>query len=136
MEDESLHFVGKVAQKGLIECDGKILVCLGIGDTVWEFPGGRLHMGEDPQAGFTREIKEELNIDVAVVRPIHVCRSLHLKSNTWRILIFYLCKFTDNTDITVDRNEVTDMKWVTREELTTLPMFDDCREVADVYLRQ
>lgn len=36
------HFVGKIAQKAVIEHDGKVFVVRGIGDSLWEFPGGYL----------------------------------------------------------------------------------------------
>ena len=39
---------------------------------IWEIPGGRLDLGEDPFEGLKRETKEETNIDVQVLNPLKV----------------------------------------------------------------
>ena len=36
----------------------------------WEFPGGKIHQGESPEACVVREVFEELNIQIAVTRPL------------------------------------------------------------------
>jgi ADP-ribose pyrophosphatase YjhB (NUDIX family) len=123
MEDKDKHFLGNVAQKAIIERDGKILVCRGIGDKVWELPGGRLHTEEVPAEGIAREIREELGLEIKDIKPFRVERSFHYKSNAYQVLIAYTCT-CDSTDIQVDATELEEIKWVSKEELQTLPMFD------------
>ena len=61
-----------VAACALIDADGRVLLTRRPeGKTMaglWEFPGGKLHPGETPEAGLVRELKEELGIDVT-----HAC---------------------------------------------------------------
>ena len=134
MENRSNHFNGNVSQQAIIEKDGKFLVCRGIGDSVWGFPGGRLHKDEEPEKGLIREIKEELGIIVKIVRPIHICRSYHVKSKVWQVLIGYQSDILDDTNQKIDPTEIEEVKWISKEDLKNLSMFNECREIADIYL--
>ena len=62
--------------KALYVKDGKILFAKEAPHLAdkWELPGGGLDFGEDPREGLTREIKEELNLDVTSVseHPVYV----------------------------------------------------------------
>lgn len=132
-EDRSKHFVGNVAQKAIIEHEGMVLVCRGVGDDVWEFPGGRLHAGEAPVDGIVREIKEELGVEMENLKPLVVIPSFHYKSNMQQVFIAYTaaCK---SSEITADPSEVEEAKWISKEELHELPMFEDCDAAKHAFL--
>src|SRR5258708_23072190 len=85
-----------VVAVALIDVDGRVLLAerpegksmAGL----WEFPGGKVHDGETPEAALIRELKEELGIDVTasclapftfashgyaefhLLMPLYVCR--------------------------------------------------------------
>jgi len=52
---------------GVLEHNGKILICRRRADQPhplkWEFPGGKLELGESPNAALIRELREELGIE-------------------------------------------------------------------------
>lgn len=57
---------------GIIEKDNLILIAQRHRDDThglkWEFPGGTLKPGESGEDAIVRELKEELNIDVEIIR--------------------------------------------------------------------
>ena len=67
------------AALAVIERRGRILICRrwrgGFLGGYWEFPGGKRDPGESWEACLRRELKEELGIAVAGVRPL--CRLRH-----------------------------------------------------------
>lgn len=58
---------------------------------IWEIPGGRLNLGEDPHKGLKRETKEETNLDIEIVKPLNV-RYFTRDDNQTITLIIFLCK--------------------------------------------
>ncbi len=50
----------------------------------WEFPGGKLHEGEDPYAGLVRELREELAVEV------HTAERLMRYSHTYPERVVWL----------------------------------------------
>lgn len=54
---------------GVIRREGRILLSRrirGADAGKWEFPGGKLERGETPEQALTRELREELGIEVSV----------------------------------------------------------------------
>ena len=70
MKRKSHKHVRPKVVAAVIERDGKILVARRRKDIrfggLWEFPGGKLEAGEDPERGLERELREEFNVQTRV----------------------------------------------------------------------
>ena len=57
-----------VAAAALVDADGRVLICQRPEGKalagLWEFPGGKVEVGETPEACLIRELNEELGITV------------------------------------------------------------------------
>jgi 8-oxo-dGTP diphosphatase len=79
---------------------------------LWEFPGGKVEAGESLEAALEREIREELGVDIAVVREFfsvehdYADKSVHLH--------FFDCTILRGEPQLLD---VADMRWVRTAEL-------------------
>ena len=61
-----------VVAAAVVEREGRVMLCQRLPNAhnglKWEFPGGKLEPGESPEAALARELREELDIEVAVGR--------------------------------------------------------------------
>jgi len=80
--------------------------------TIWELPGGRLEIGEDPHNGIKRETKEETGIDIEVLHPINI-RHFKRTDNQKITMIIFLCKALHN-NINLSPEHV-DYDWIDLE---------------------
>ena len=118
MTDEKYLF--SVPQKALIEQNGKILIIKRSEKTKaypghWDFPGGKLEHGEEPEEGLEREVMEETNLEVKVGEPLF---SYLESKNAFAYIIVYRCKFLGGK-IKLS-HEHSEYKWVTKSKLKKL----------------
>ncbi len=73
----------------------------------WEFPGGKIEEGEDPEGCLTREVKEELDIDIAVLDIFHAV--MHRYEDRNILLLAYLCRHTGGEPVPL---ECSNIAWV------------------------
>lgn len=77
----------------------------------WEFPGGKIQTGESPEACISREIREELGIEVKVeglLEPV-----IHSYGEKWIRLIPLVCSIRSGE---VELRQHRAFAWISRKE--------------------
>lgn len=135
-EDPDALLLAHVGQKVLIKKDGKVLMCKGRDfDTLWDFPGGRIHKNEKPAQALVREVKEELGVDIEVGKPLYTCASNISKSNIPRYYIVFEGKIKNpDARFTLASDEIKEVRWVGESEVDSLETWDDWKVVLNTYL--
>ena len=95
---------------------------------MWEFPGGKLEVGESPEAAVVRECREECGIEVEVTEILDVTHHRYPEKDV--LLLFYRCALVSGE---VEHLEVADHAWVAPSELGDYPLPPaDARVVARI----
>lgn len=81
----------------------------------WEFPGGKIELGEIPEAAIVGEIKEELDTEIEVVKLLDTVEydypQFHLSMDC------FICKIKSG-DLVLKEHEAA--KWLTKENLDSV----------------
>jgi len=112
-----------VAAVALVDVDGRVLIARRPEGKpmagLWEFPGGKVHEGETPEAALIRELVEELGIDTeeSCLAPFtfasHTYETFHL------LMPLYVCRVWQGTP---RPREGQTLKWVRPMQLRDYPM--------------
>lgn len=112
-----------VTAAALIDQNGRILVqkrpdgkpMAGL----WEFPGGKVEVGETPEVALIRELYEELNISVEEpdIKPLAFASEALEEQHL--VLLLYICrKWTGD----VQSPDSLDLRWLPVDAIRDLPM--------------
>ena len=102
----------------------------------WICPGGRLEPGETIQEAIKREVKEETQLDISLVAPLHpfdrIVRSEDGKVTLHVIYIDYLARVTGGT--VRPGSDIGEARWVTREQIPEIwgELHDDTRRLLQI----
>ena len=81
----------------------------------WEFPGGKIEPGETPEEAIKREIKEELDTEIEIVKFLDTVEydypKFHLSMDC------FMCKVVSG-DLVLKEHEA--VKWLTKENLDSV----------------
>lgn len=114
MENVKFH----ITVKGIVVYNRKVLILKRVrpstdGLGFWELPGGGLEYGETPHEALIRELKEETNLDIKILKPVYTFTAIRPDYQTVGIG-FLSIPTNDNVIIS---EEHTDYQFVTSQEL-------------------
>jgi 8-oxo-dGTP diphosphatase len=78
----------------------------------WEFPGGKAHDGEELTSALVREIKEELSVEIKVVREFDRTITGDIE------LVCFVCDLVSEKPLS--STDHSELRWVSEKELGEL----------------
>ncbi len=106
---------------GVLTRGSRILICQrrphDLHPSKWEFPGGKVHEGEDGATGLWRELHEELGIDATIGAEITRTTFTYPNGRTVALQFFHVPEFRG----ALVNTQFQALAWV---ELTDLPAYD------------
>ncbi|MGO8954720.1 MAG: (deoxy)nucleoside triphosphate pyrophosphohydrolase [Rhodomicrobium sp.] len=112
-----------VVAAALIDGDGRVLLAQRPAHKehggLWEFPGGKIHAGETPEAALVRELKEELGIGVAASCLAPLTFASHSYGAYHLLMPLYACR---NWQGEPEPLEGQTLAWVRKDKLSSYAM--------------
>jgi 8-oxo-dGTP diphosphatase len=112
-----------VAACALLNGEGKVLIAKRpLGRPLaglWEFPGGKVDAGEDPETALIRELLEELGIEIVKADLVPLTFASHAYPEFHLLMPLYLCKRWRGS---IAAQENQELRWVKPDELSLYDM--------------
>ncbi len=114
------HSAGAIIRK-----EDKFLVIQSLGG-LWGFPKGHLEEGETIEQAALREVKEETNLTINLLKKSDFI-SYELKNGLKRVDIFVADWVSGMVEL--QETELSSFKWLTKEEVLNTLSFNDMKEL-------
>lgn len=117
-----------VAACALIDADGRVLLTQRPEGKsmagLWEFPGGKVEMGETPEEALIRELREELGIETKVACLAPLTFASHAYDDFHLLMPLFVCRRYEGIARGLEGQAI---KWVRAKDLRnyTMPAADE-----------
>jgi len=112
---------GFVVVSAFIKRDGQYLLVFDPKFAFWRVPGGRVTFGEKVEDALKREMKEELDVEVKVVRFLgfgqDIVTLVQKKIEVSRILLYFECEIKKGKIRPLALSEISEMKRLSLEKI-------------------
>jgi 8-oxo-dGTP diphosphatase len=112
-----------VAACALVDTDGRVLLAKRPPGKplagLWEFPGGKIEPGETPEGALIRELKEELDIDIAAKCLAPLSFASHSYAEFHLLMPLFVCRRWEG-DIAPQQGQ--QLAWVRAQKLADYAM--------------
>jgi 8-oxo-dGTP diphosphatase len=131
-----------VAVKALVIKDQKVLVLSeardkdsGTNPGKFDFPGGKMELGEKPEEALNREVLEETGLKVEIGNPVAVNQWIPVVGGEkWQIVgIYFKCKLKDENGIKLS-HEHDSFKWIDPKKFKEHNLMKEPREILKKYV--
>lgn len=137
MKDQAeIHFEGKIAQKVIVERDGKVLLVQDPreGKDIWELPGGRMNIEEEPRAAVAREFYEEMGVPINVHEVVHMEQFMQGNEKRRAFVIVYRATLLDDFNaFKLADEEVSRVGWFSQTDIDEITLFPEYENALAVY---
>jgi len=109
----------------IIKKDGKVLLQKRIGahgEGTWCFPGGHLEFGESPEQTALREVKEEVNVDIAKPRVVGLTNDIMRADKKHYVTIFVEAEYAGGEARIGEPDKLKEIGWFALDNLPK-PLF-------------
>jgi len=112
-----------VSAVALIDSVGRILLGRRPSDKpmpgLWEFPGGKINLGETPEEALIRELREELAIDTKESCLAPIAFASHRYDKFHLLMPLFVCRVWEGIPQPIEGQELA---WVTVGDMRNYPM--------------
>lgn len=100
----------------------------------WDVPGGRMKFGEIPREALKREVKEEVNLDISVIKPFAVGQwQFQAKNKQAQVVaIYFICEsLSEEVKLSFEHQ---DFEWIDPSDYNQVDLMENLNEIFKEYL--